>query len=215
MQRVPTIIFDMDGVLIDSEEAWDDARRRLVAETGGTWKDEATRAMMGMSAPEWSAYVRDELHVPLEASEIDRRVVALLLAVYDEHLPLLPGACDAVRRAAERSDGGKLGLASSSNRPVIDLVLEGAGIAELFTATVSSEEVARGKPSPDVYLECAERLGVDPAACLAVEDSTNGIKAAHAAGMRVIALPNAAFPPDEDALALAEQVLDGADALFR
>lgn len=211
MDGVRAIIFDLDGVLIDSEEAWDDARRRLVAETGGTWKDEATAAMMGMSAPEWSAYVRDELRVPLDAAEIDRRVVALLLDGYAAELPLLPGAVAAVRRAAARAT---LGLASSSNRPVIDLVLDRAGIADRFAATVSSEEVARGKPSPDVYLACAERLGVGPADCVAVEDSRNGIRSAHAAGMRVVALPNPVFPPGDDALALADEVVGTLDELF-
>ena len=100
-----------------------------------------------------------------------------------------------------------LGVASSSNRPLIEVVLERAGIAEHFAAVVSSEEVARGKPAPDVYLEAARRLGVAPARCAAVEDSSNGIRAAHAAGMRVIALPNAHYPPAADALALADAVV--------
>jgi len=208
---IAAVVFDMDGVLVDSEQRWDRARRDLVAETGGTWSDEATHAMMGMSSPEWSAYVRDELGVPLSAEEINARVVAHLLAGYADGLPLIPGAVDAVRRTAAL--GRPLGLASSSNREVIDLVLEQAGVANLFSATVSSEEVARGKPSPDVYLEALARLGVEPAAAAAIEDSSNGIRSAAAAGMRVVAIPHPAFPPAADALALADVVLSGLDEL--
>ncbi|CAA9515763.1 MAG: Putative cFMN hydrolase [uncultured Solirubrobacteraceae bacterium] len=211
MTAIAAVVFDMDGVLVDSEERWDRARRELVAETGGTWRDDATHAMMGMSSPEWSAYVRDELGVPLSAPEINTRVVEHLLAGYEEGLPLIPGAVEAVRRVAAL--GRPLGLASSSNREVIDLVLERAGLADLFSATVSSEEVARGKPSPDVYLEALRRLGVAPEAATAVEDSSNGLRAAAAAGMRVVAIPHPAFPPAADALALAHVVLAGPDAL--
>ena len=211
MTAIAAVVFDMDGVLVDSEERWDRARRDLVAETGGTWKDEATQAMMGMSSVEWSAYVRDELQVPLGAPEIDRRVVEHLLAGYKEGLPLIPGAVEAVERVAAL--GRPLGLASSSNREVIDLVLERAGLAALFSATVSSEEVARGKPSPDVYLEALRRLKVPGSAATAVEDSSNGLRAAAAAGMRVVAIPHPAFPPAPDALALAHVVLAGLDEL--
>ena len=211
MTAIAAVVFDMDGVLVDSEERWDRARRDLVAETGRTWRDDATHAMMGMSSPEWSAYVRDELGVPLPAPEINSRVVAHLLAGYEAGLPLIPGAVEAVRRVAAL--GRPLGLASSSNREVIDLVLERAGLAALFSATVSSEEVARGKPSPDVYLEALRRLGVAPEAATAVEDSSNGMRAAAAAGMRVVAIPHPAFPPAPDALALAHVVLGGPDEL--
>jgi HAD superfamily hydrolase (TIGR01509 family) len=203
---VAAVVFDLDGVLVDSEHAWDAARRELVAETGGRWRHGATEAMMGMSAPEWSAYVRDELGVPLAAAEIDARVVARLLDGYQRALPLLPGAVDAVRRIAAR---WPLGLASSSNRPVIDLVLERARIAGCFATTVSSEEVGAGKPSPDVYLEAVRRLGVAPSACVAIEDSSNGIRSAAAAGLRVVAIPHPGFAVAEDALAATAVVLGG------
>ena len=173
-------MFDLDGVLIDSEAAWDASRRAVVAEGGGRWRDSATRAMMGMSAPEWSRYLRDELDVPLDPEDIDARVVARLLDGYRRELPLLPGAVDAVRRLAAQ---WPLGLASSANRPVIDTVLEAAGLSDSFAATVSGEEVAHGKPAPDVYLAAASKLGADPANTAAVEDSSNGLRAAAAAGM--------------------------------
>ena len=204
------VFFDQDGVLIDSEGAWDGARRAIVAENGGHWKPEATRAMMGMSAPEWSRYVHDELGVTLPPEEISDRVVARLLAGYEQDLPLLPGAVEAVRRVAAR---WPVGLASSANREVIDAVLAASGLTGVFGATVSGEEVAHGKPAPDIYLEAARRLGVDPERCAAVEDSTNGLRAAAAAGMKVIALPNREFPPAKDALALASAVLDSLDQL--
>jgi HAD superfamily hydrolase (TIGR01509 family) len=204
------VLFDQDGVLIDSEGAWDAARRAIVDENGGHWKAGATRAMMGMSAPEWSRYVRDELGVALEPEEISDRVVARLLAGYERSLPLLPGAVEAVRRIAAR---WPVGLASSANREVIDAVLAASGLAGVFGATVSGEEVARGKPAPDIYLEAAGRLGVDPGRSAAIEDSTNGLRAAAAAGMLVVALPNREFPPAPDALDLAAVVLDSLEQL--
>jgi HAD superfamily hydrolase (TIGR01509 family) len=198
------VVFDLDGVLIESESVWDGARRAVVAETGGHWRDQATREMLGMSAPEWSRYVHHQLDVPLGPDEINERVVAHVLDRYRKDLPLLAGAVEAVRRLATR---WPLGLATSSNRPVIDVVLEAAGVTDCFAVTVSGDEVARGKPWPDVYLEATRRLGVKPPDAAAVEDSSNGLRAAAAAGMVVIAIPNREFPPSADALALADLVL--------
>jgi HAD superfamily hydrolase (TIGR01509 family) len=201
---VTAVVFDLDGVLVDSETVWDDARREVVTSCGGTWGSEATRAMMGMSSPEWAAYLHDELGVSLAPKEIIDGVVALVERQYRTALPLLPGATHVVPALARR---WPLGLASSSNRPVIELFLDASGLRPCFSASVSSEEVAHGKPAPDVYLEAARRLRVVPAECVAVEDSTNGIRAGAAAGMAVIAVPNAHFPPDGDALALATVVV--------
>src|ERR687885_2966851 len=200
------VVLDLDGVIVDSEEAWDAARRELVAERGGTWKDEATDEMLGMSSPEWSRYVRDELGVAMTPEDISDDVVKRLLGVYRRGLPLLPGAVEAVRALGAR---WPLGLASSSNVPVIALVLEETGLDGVIRAWVSSEEVARGKPAPDVYLEAARRLGADPARCVAVEDSSNGIRSAAAAGMAVVAVPMRAFPPAPDALARAAASVGG------
>jgi HAD superfamily hydrolase (TIGR01509 family) len=204
------VIFDLDGVLVDSEAAWDQARRDLVDQVGGTWTPEATKAMMGMSSGEWSRYVRDELGVPLSLDEINAAVVENIERRYRAVLPLIPGAVDAVRRLAAR---WPLGLASSSNRPIIDLVLEQSGLSPCFAATVSSEEVGRGKPAPDVYLEAARRLGVEPRECVAIEDSSNGMRSAAAAGLKIVAIPNLEFPPDPDALELADVVLESIDDL--
>ena len=203
-------MFDLDGVLVDSESVWDAARRSLVEETGGSWREGATRAMLGMSAPEWSRYVHDELGVPLEPEQIDAKVVARVLDEYRRKLPLLPGAVEAVKRIAAR---WRLGLASSANRPVIEAVLDGAGIRDCFAVVVSGDEVARGKPAPDVYLAALRELGVEPADAVAVEDSTNGLRAAAAAGMHVVAVPNREFAPSPDAVALAQLVIHSLDEL--
>lgn len=201
---IDAVVFDLDGVLIDSESVWAKAREELVRERGGSWHADATRAMMGMSSLEWSRYMHDELGVELPPAEISRQVVARLEQLYRERLPLLPGAVDAVRAMAER---WPLGIASSANRPLIDLVVERAGWVGSFRAAVSSEEVAHGKPAPDVYLEAARRLDVPAARCAAVEDSSNGLRSAAAAGMTVVAIPNADFPPAREAVALADVVI--------
>jgi HAD superfamily hydrolase (TIGR01509 family) len=198
------VVFDLDGVLIESEQVWDEAREQLVRERGGTWDDRATTDMMGMSSTEWSRYMHDRLGVPMTPAEINDDVVRRVASTYEEHLPLLPRAVETVRELGER---WRLGVASSSNRPIIDLVLDRMGVRDCFAAVVSSEEEANGKPAPDVYLAVARELRVDPKGCVAIEDSTNGIKSAVAAGMRTIAVPNRQFRPDDDVLASAAVVV--------
>jgi HAD superfamily hydrolase (TIGR01509 family) len=207
---IEAVVFDLDGVVLQSEEVWDGVREAYVRERGGRYDDEVQRAMMGMSSPEWSRYLHEHAGVAEEPEAINREVVRRMVDSYRVRLPLIDGAVDAVRRIGAR---WPLGLASSSNRELIDLVLEETGLAPLFRATVSSEEVERGKPAPDVYLEAARRLGVDPDRAAAVEDSHGGIRSAKAAGMRVVAVPNPTYPPDDEALALADAVLPSIDAL--
>jgi HAD superfamily hydrolase (TIGR01509 family) len=204
------VIFDMDGVLVDTEQVWDEVREQLVADWGGRSLPGAQRAMMGMSSGEWSRYMHEELGLTATAAEINAEVVRRMLERYRQRLPLIDGAVEAVARLAAVFP---LAVASSSNRPLIDTVLATAGITGCFATTVSSEEVARGKPSPDVYLEAARRLGTAPALCAAIEDSASGIRAAHAAGMRVLAYPNLHYPPPAGALALAAVVLGSLDEL--
>jgi len=201
---IEAVVFDLDGVLLQTEELWDEVRERFVRERGGRYDAAAQRAMMGMSSLEWSRFIHEELGVDESPEAISAEVARLLEERYRERLPLIPGAVEAVRRLAAR---WPLGLASSSNRPLIDAALELSGLAPCFRVTVSSEEVARGKPSPDVYLEAARRLGVAPERCAAVEDSHSGIRSAKAAGVRVIAIPNPSYPPDDEALADADVVL--------
>jgi HAD superfamily hydrolase (TIGR01509 family) len=201
---IEAVAFDLDGVLLDSEELWDEVREGLARERNGRWSESAQADMMGMSSTEWSRYMHEVVGLADPPEEISREVVRRMLDRYAEKLPLIDGAVEAVERVAAQ---WPLGLASSSNRELIDRALEVSGLARHFRATVSSEEVARGKPAPDVYLEAARRLGVRAEHSAAVEDSASGIRSAHAAGMRVVAIPNAAFPPPDEAIALADVVL--------
>jgi HAD superfamily hydrolase (TIGR01509 family) len=201
---IAAVIFDLDGVIVDSEQVWDDVRELYVRENGGTYTGAATRDMMGMSSPEWSRYMAETLGVPGTPEEINAAIVARMLERYGEAPPLIPGAVEAVRRCAGR---WPLAVASSSNPELIEVVLDTAGLHDVIPIVVSSQEVARGKPAPDVYLEAARRLDAEPRTCAAVEDSHNGIRSAKAAGMRVVAIPNPHFPPQAEALADADVVL--------
>ncbi len=206
VEDIGAVIFDLDGVLVDSEPLWDAARQEVVARHGGSWRPEATRDVMGMSSPEWGAYLHDRLGVQLPPPAVVDEVTTLLEREYRRRLPVLPGAPETVRTLASR---WPLGMASSSGRSVIDLFLDASGLRSSFAASVSSDEVTHGKPAPDVYLEAARRLDTVADRCVAIEDSTNGILAAVAAGMAVIAVPNTHFPPDDDALGRADAVVGG------
>ena len=207
---IDAVVFDLDGVLVDSEHVWDEVREELARERGGRWHERAQADMMGMSSPEWSAYMHDVIGLADPPEEINAEVVRRMERRYARELPLIEGAIEAVRRL---HGVYRLGLASSSNRPLIDAVLAETGLSSLFEATVSSEEVPRGKPAPDVFLEAARRLGIAPERVAAIEDSANGLRAAHAAGMRTIAIPNRRYPPPEDALELADAILDSLSEL--
>jgi HAD superfamily hydrolase (TIGR01509 family) len=200
------VVFDLDGVIVSTEEVWDGVREDLVRERGGRWAPDAHTTMMGMSTPEWTGYMHHDLGVPMPPAAIAAEVERRLVARYEDDLPLLPGAVEAVRALAAELP---LGLASSSTPGLIAAVLRIAGIAGCFRATVSSQEVPRGKPAPDVYLRALELLGVAPAHAVAVEDSGAGIRSAAAAGMRVLAIPNPRYPPSDAELALAAAVRPG------
>jgi HAD superfamily hydrolase (TIGR01509 family) len=207
---IDAVVFDMDGVLIESEEIWDAVREAYVRERGGRYDDEIQRAMMGMSSHEWSRYLHQTAGLEELPETINAEIVQRMLAAYREQLPLVDGAVEAVRRLATHFP---LAVASSSNRPLIDAVLEVSGLASCFKTTVSSDEVPRGKPAPDVYLEAARRLGFAPERCAAIEDSHSGIRSARSAGLRVVAIPNPTYPPDADALAQADVVIRSLDEL--
>ncbi|WP_410587521.1 HAD family hydrolase [Amycolatopsis sp. lyj-23] len=197
------VIFDLDGVLVDSERIWDEVRRAVVAEHGGTWREEATRALQGMSTPEWARYLAEELGARLSPPEIATLVVKRMAARYAAEPPLIPGAVEVVRQVSAR---WPVAIASSSPVILIKGFLDVTGLP--VGAAVSSEQVGAGKPAPDVYLRAAELLGVAPAECGAVEDTTNGLRSALAAGMAVYAVPNPHFPPDEAVLKQATAVVE-------
>jgi HAD superfamily hydrolase (TIGR01509 family) len=208
--EVQAVVFDLDGVLVDSEPLWDETRRAVVADAGRAWPGDATRALQGMSTPEWSAYLIDVIGVPGRPEDVAAKIIDAMAARYRENLPLLPGAIEAVERLANH---WPLGLASSSPRQLIATVLDSADLTGRFQVTVSTEEVTAGKPSPAVYNDVVRRLAADASRVVAIEDSSNGLRSASAAGVRVIAIPNPTYPPQPDALALATTVVASLDDL--
>src|SRR6516165_4133198 len=201
---IEAVVFDLDGVLIDSEPVWERVRRDLVAERGGQWAPDAQRKLMGMSTQEWARYLGEDLGVGLPPDRVAALVIDRMAARYRERIPFLPGAVESVRRLAGR---WPLRLASSAPAVLIETVLKAAGLRSYFQVTTSTEQVPHGKPAPDIYLAVTARLGVSPSAAAAVEDSSNGLRSAAAAGLHVIAIPHPEYPPDPDALAQASLVL--------
>jgi len=208
MHEREAVVFDLDGTLTDTETIWDRVRSGLAVTDGVPWPDDATQKMIGMSTQEWSAYLADVVGI---RGDVRRRTLDAVLAAYREHLPVLPGAVEALHRLAAR---WPLGLATSSSRVLIDASLDIMGVTDLFEITLTTEELGGvGKPAPDVYLEACRRLGVEPAHAVAVEDSPNGLVSAHDAGMRVVAIPPAFHPPTATQLAVADVVVASLDDL--
>jgi len=201
---IEAVVFDLDGVIVDSEPVWEQVRRQVVAEHGGRWAPDAQRRIMGMSTGEWATYLSQDLGVGLPPDTVAATVIEGMRARYREGVPLMPGAAEAVRRLAAR---WPLGLASSSPPALIGTVLDAAGLRGCFAVTLSTEQVQRGKPAPDIYLAVTDRLGRPPGGCAAIEDSTNGLLSAAAAGLQVIAVPHPRYPPDPAALRAARLVL--------
>jgi HAD superfamily hydrolase (TIGR01509 family) len=201
---IEAVVFDLDGVIVDSEPVWEQVRRQVVAEHGGRWVPEAQQRLMGMSTGEWARYLSQDLGVGLPPETVAAMVIGEMQGRYRDGVPLMRGAAEAVRRLAAR---WPLGLASSSPPVLIDAVLDGAGLRECFTAALSTEQVQRGKPAPDIYLAVTGQLGRPPGRCAAAEDSTNGLRSAAAAGLQVIAVPHPRYPPDPAALHEARLVL--------
>lgn len=210
MSTIEAVVFDLDGVIIDSEEVWEEVRRGYVAEFGREFLPDSQDRMMGMSTGEWSRHLAEEVGVPRSPEQVAADVLGRMAERYRSDLPLIPGSVEAVRRIGERFT---LALASSSARILIDQVLATAGLTDAFQVTLSTEEVPRGKPYPDVYLTAAEKLGLSPAACAAVEDSSNGLRSAGRAGLAVIAVPHGVYPPAADALEMASLVVSSIGAL--
>ena len=203
---IEAVVFDLDGVIVDSEPVWEQVRRQVVAEHGGHWLPDAQQRLMGMSTGEWARYLSQDLGAGLPPPAVAAMVIERMRARYQDGAPLMPGAAGAVRELATR---WPLGLASSSPPALIDAVLDGAGLRDCFRVALSTEQVNRGKPAPDIYLAVTGQLGFPPEACAAVEDSTNGLRSAAAAGLQVIAVPHTRYPPDPAALHVARLVLAG------
>jgi beta-phosphoglucomutase-like phosphatase (HAD superfamily) len=204
-----SVIFDLDGTLVETEQIWRDVRHQFVMTHGGRWNASAAAAMIGMRTSEWADYIHTGLGVAMPSSEIAKAVVAGVIARL-QSVPVLPGAPAALERLAGRF---ALGLATAASLPIATAVLEKTGWTRFFEVVVSADDVPRGKPAPDVYVRALDLMGADPRRTAAVEDSANGIRSAHAAGLAVIAIPNREFPPDAGALTLASTVLPNLDAL--
>lgn len=202
---IDAVIFDLDGVILDTEQVWSDARHDFAIAHGGHWGEHDQPAVMGANSMQWAASMRANNGVDLSDQEIYEGIIGALRDRYARDLPLIPGAREAIAGLALDY---RLGMASSSPRELIDYALGLAGLRPFFGTVVSSDEVARGKPEPDVYREACARLGTSPGRAVAVEDSASGMQAAFSAGLAVIAIPNPEFPPSADALGLADVVLD-------
>jgi HAD superfamily hydrolase (TIGR01509 family) len=207
---IEAVVLDLDGVLIDSEPVWEEVRREVVEEQGGRWTPDAQRRVMGMNTDEWAAYLSHDLGVRLPPHKVADVVIGGVAARYEQRLPLMKGAVEAVQRMGNR---WPLGLASSSPRLLIDLVLDRSRLRRLFAVSLSTDEVHRGKPAPDVYFEVTRQLDKDRRRCAAVEDSSNGLRSAAQAGLLVVAVPHPRYPPDPEAIAEAKAVLADLSAL--
>ncbi len=203
---VEAVVFDLDGVIVDSEIWWDEVRRDFAAARGKTWTEEDRVAVMGANSRQWSRTMRHRLGIDDEDGLIERAIVDGVVGRYRrDGAPRIDGAVEAVRRIAGR---WPVAVASSAHPEVIEAALGATGLDGVFATVVSSDEVEHGKPEPDVYLEAARRLGIPPAACLVVEDSYNGVRAGRAAGMTVVLVPNATIPPAPGTRELAHAVVD-------
>jgi len=207
---VDAVIFDLDGVILDSEPVWEEVRRTYVADHGGRWQPDSQKRLMGMSTSEWAHYLSAELGVDRTPDQVAREVVDQMVQRYAEHVPLIVGANEHVRRLASR---WPLGLASSSPTRLIEVALKAAGLTGAFHTALSTETVAKGKPAPDIYLAVAERMGVPPTKTVAIEDSSNGVRSADNAGMHVIAAPHPRYPLDDDAARRAKLTINSLDEL--
>ena len=202
---IEAVIFDMDGLLVDTNPAWTSARAWMAREAGQTWGPEDDQAVMGVSTQEWADYQIERLGLSLTRDEVAAAIIDRMVQTYRDGIPWLPGAIEAVDMAASRY---RVGLASGSPPELIEAVTSDDAVRGSFEVIVSADEIGPGKPAPDVYLATAERLGVDPGACVCLEDSANGIRSGVAAGMQVIAVPDAGFRPPDDVLAQAQLVLE-------
>lgn len=200
------VIFDLDGVIVDSEIWWDEVRQRFARDHGRPWTQADQHAVMGSNSAQWSATMRERLDLDLADADIEAAIVNGVVGRYErDGPPAIAGAVEAVRRIAADH---RTALASSSHRRVIDAALAATGLTDVFDAVVSSDEVAHGKPAPDVFLAAAGRIGIPPWEVIVVEDSLNGLRAAKAAGMATVLIPNRSVPPAQGWEPFADAVLE-------
>lgn len=201
---IEAIIFDMDGLLIDSEPVWDKARGIMAAEAGIDWNTDDHKAVMGVSTHEWVSYMTARLKLDMSPESLEKHIVDQMVSLYEQQIPYFPGAVEAVALSA---DHYITGLASGSPRGLIDTVTGDKALKGKFNAIISGDQVENGKPSPDIYLAVTEMLGVAPSKCVCLEDSGNGILAGKNAGLKVIAVPDSRFSPSMEKLNQADVIL--------
>lgn len=202
---IAAVMFDMDGLLVDSEPVWDEARSMMARSVGKSWNRADHKAVMGVSTEEWVDYMIRRLDLNLPPQTVETEIIAQMVALYERRIPFFKGASKAVALAA---DAFPTGLASGSPRRLIDTVTRHPALKDKFKAILSADQTGRGKPAPDVYLAAAAALAVAPEVCVCLEDSGNGILAGKSAGMRVIAIPDPRFPPSTEKLAQADVILE-------
>lgn len=202
---IEAVIFDMDGLLVDSEPVWDQARRDMATQAGVDWNRDDHRACMGVSTHEWAAYMIRRLSLAMTPQQVAEAIIARMVERYKQQIPFLPGALAAVDLAAQHYPTA---VASGSPRLLLDTVVSSPELRGKFQVVLDSDGLAAGKPAPDVYLETARRLGIAPERCVCLEDSANGITAGKRAGMAVIAVPDPRFPPSRSTLEQADVVLN-------
>jgi len=210
---IKAVIFDMDGLLVDTEPLWFRARAELFQSHGLAWTEADQIKCMGVSTAFWAELMADRLDGRMQPDEIVDDIVERMTAYYRaSEVELLPGAQEALAWCRANYP---LGLASGSHKQLVRAAVEGMGWAPLFTEILSSDDCAAGKPAPDVYLEVIRRLGVQPEETAIIEDAPSGILAGHAAGARVIAVPNRHLPPPEEVLAKADVIIETLESIKR
>jgi HAD superfamily hydrolase (TIGR01509 family) len=202
---IDAVVFDMDGILVDSEVYWRECREAFARDRGLIWTAEDQHHAMGRNTLEWAQVMRERLKLDLSPEAIAEEMIQRVQARYEARLPLLPGALEAVHAVAGRY---RMALASGSPPPIIRFVIDRAELQDVFEAVIYGEEMSHGKPAPDIYLETLRQLDLPPSQAVGIEDSANGVRALKAAGMIAVAVPSPGFSLPDDVLALADRVLD-------
>jgi len=206
---IKAVIFDMDGVLVDSEVYWLKSREEFARDLGKVWTDADQRMAMGRSTIEWAHVMKERLALGWSLERIMDDVMARVMAHFEERLPTRPGAIEAVHLAASQY---RVALASGSPTKIIQHVMQLTGLDQIFEFMVYGDDIPNGKPAPDIYIEAMRLLGVSPAESVGIEDSGNGLRSLKAAGMHIIAAPSPAFPLSDELLQLADVKIDSLEA---